>query len=468
MKKFTLIMALSAASFAATAQPLMGIATSNWSGPMGLALNPANIADSRTRFAVNLFSLNFGLDNNLASLDLSTATSNLGSTSDVGSLFALSNSNSFNILMPYASVTLPGIMVSIDDKNSFALTTKFRGINQFHHFSQDLFSSVLNPSYNNDVAIASKNFNWTANAWTEFKLTYAREVYNVDKHYVKAGITISRLGGLGFLSLKGKNLDGRFYAAQDSLVTTNTDLQFATSLIDNGQSLVGGLGDVTGQFLGKKGGKGWGLDIGAVYEYRTEETDNDDQSSNKYKVRGSVAITDMGSIKYTSFEAKISANGSMLTDDIADTISQSGGFSNYARSRGYTMDTGRVKAKVHLPTVMIIGADYYVASHFYVNATLMTNMTNRTNYGNSMYGQLTVTPRWDTRFFCAAIPLTYSSMTKKMKAGLGLRAGGFFFGSDDMLLFLGGKAYGMNFYAGAYVPINKKRSKAQKDLIKMD
>lgn len=463
MKKITLTIAmLTAVSFAARSQRMMGVATGNWCGTNSITLNPSSIADSRTRFSLDLFSLNLGIDNNLASIDVGKATKATSGVPSIGDVFTFSKSKNFSVLLPVADVHLPGIMVSIDQKQSVAITTRLRVMNQFNNFDQNLLRAVMDPAYGTggDVAITSQKFNWTAHMWTEMKLTYAREVYNKDEHYVKAGISLTRLGGLGFLSLKGNNLDGKYFAANDSIRTNNTDVQFATSAVDKASELTGGLGDVFGQFFGKKGGRGWGADLGATYEYRPDETNNTDQSSNKYKVRASIAITDLGSVKYDAVQAKVTANGSMSTGDLAKNFMNFSSFSSYAASRGYTLDTGRSEVKVKLPTSMIIGVDYFVARHFYVNATWITNMANRTNYGNSVYGQLTVTPRWDTRYFSVALPLAYSGLTKGMKAGLGFRAGGLMFGSDDMMAFIGAKTYGMNFYFGGYIPINKKHKKS--------
>ena len=65
---------IAAGIYGAQAQRLMGISTSNWGGTTGLALNPANLADNRARFVLDLGGLNFGVDNNLAEVDLSKVT----------------------------------------------------------------------------------------------------------------------------------------------------------------------------------------------------------------------------------------------------------------------------------------------------------------------------------------------------------------------------------------------------------
>jgi hypothetical protein len=460
MKKILVTTAmLAAGTIAADAQRLMGIATGNWSGTTSLALNPGNLADNRARFVLDLGGVNFGIDNNLAQVDLSKATGGTGSSGlGGGGLLTFSGADKFNIMMPYADVRLPGAMYSIDQNNAVAITMRFRAFNQFNNFDKNLFQSVMDPlaSSSTGYNFTSSNFNWTANMWSEINLSYGRVVYEKGKHFLKAGITLGKMNGIGFLAVNGHNLNAQFYT-NDSLVANNTDIQFASSVLDSTGQLAGGLGGVS--LFGKSGSGGSGMraDIGAVYEYRPDDFDATDHGSNKYRVRGSIALTDLGKIKYKSaLGVTATGNGSMSSSDIAKNILNYSSLKDYMASRGFFLDTGKKVYKVGIPTALVLGVDYYVASHFYVNGTWIKNMANRSKIGNSYYGQLTVTPRWDTKFFSVALPLTYSSMTKGMKAGLGVRLGGLYFGSDDMLLFVSKKAYGVNFYVGGYIPINRK------------
>lgn len=460
MKKLVLSIAvLAAATYGAKAQRLMGVATSNWSGTTSLALNPANLGDNRAKFALDLFGLNFGIDNNLAQVDVSKATSGVGGDGlGGGGLLTFSGNNKFNIVMPVADVRLPGAMYTIDNKNAVALTLRFRGFNQFNNFDKTLFQSLLDPTASAATGynLNSSKFNWTTHMWSEINVSYSRVVYEEGKHFVKAGITLGKMNGVGFVGVAGRNLNAQFYT-NDSLVASNTDIEFASNIVDSAGELAGGLGGVSLFGNSGNGGSGIRADIGAVYEYRPDSYDPKDGKSNKYKVRGSFAITDLGKIKYKSaMSLTAKGNGMMSASDLAANIMNFTSLKDYMNTRGFFLDTGVKAYKVGIPTAMVVGVDYYVASHFYVNATWIKNMANRTNIGNSYYGQLTVTPRWDTKFFTAALPITYSAMSKGIKTGVGLRLGGLYFGSDDVMLFLTGKGYGVNFYMGAYVPINRK------------
>jgi hypothetical protein len=460
MKKVVFSMALlTALSYGAKAQRMMGIATSNWSGTTSLALNPANLGDNRAKFALDLFGLNFGIDNNLGQVDVSKATSGAGGDGGLGAgLLTFSGNDKFSIVMPAADLRLPGAMYTIDNKNAVAISLRFRAFNQFNNFDKTLFQSVMDPTASAATGynLSSADFNWTMHMWSEINLSYSRVVYEEGEHFVKAGITLGKMNGVGFVGIAGHNLNANFYT-NDSLVATNTDIEFASNIVDSAGELAGGLGGVSLFGNSGSGGSGIRADIGAVYEYRPDKYDPKDGKSNKYKVRGSFAITDIGKIKYKSaMSLTAKGNGMMSASDLAANALNYSSLKDYMNNRGFFLDTGMKAYKVGIPTAMVLGVDYYVASHFYVNATWIKNMANRSNIGNSYYGQLTVTPRWDTKIFSFALPVTYSALSKGIKTGVGVRLGGLYFGSDDMMLFLTGKGYGVNFYMGAYVPINRK------------
>jgi hypothetical protein len=460
MKKIALssLMLLSAV-YAAQGQRYFGVANSNWSGTYGVNLNPANIADSRTRIALDIFAVNFIVDNNLGKINMEGALNGSATGSDV---FTYSNNKKIDLMFPAAEVRGPGVMYSINNENSIAITSRVRAYNQFNNFDKDFYRIITDPPNTGGAtySIVSEDFNWTANVTAEVKLSYGRVLYNKGEHFIKAGISVGRLGGLGFIGVAG-DLDAQYYPASgsqtDSVVAKNTEIKIATNLIDSTMELAGGLGDILNDVFGERNGGGWSLDLGAVYEYRPESENSSNPGSNKYKVRASVAITDIGAMKYNTKGATVKGNGYMSSGEIADNFSNYGNFTTYANAHGfYLTDTGAMKTKVGLPTALVLGGDYHVASHLYVNGTLIMNVANRSKFGNSYYNQFTATPRWDTKFFSVGLPISYNVMSG-MKVGLGIRLAGFVVGSDDVL-FVGGR--GANFYVGGYVPISKRNKKA--------
>jgi len=463
------------ASSASFGQRDIGVATSNWSGINGLYLNPANIADNRDKLTIEIISVNAGVDNNLGTLNTSGGISNFikrinNGTEGASNVFNYGNNGSFSLVAPYAEVRGPGFMVKINHKNSIAFTTRMRVINQFNNFDQSLYHLITNPGSvtNGNVNITSKNFNWTAQYWNEIGLTYGVVLLEKGKHQLKAGLTARYLGGYGFITVKGNNLNVGYNGSKDSLYATNTNVEYASNIATAANTFTNGYSasNLPGDFLSLKDGHGIGGDIGLVYEYQPDtardrydmdgKTGLIDGAKNRYKLRISVSVTDIGVLTYGSnvtSTATITGNGSITGNGLAQNVNDFNSFKNYALNQGFSVDTGKGTRKLYLPTALLIGADYHVYKNFYVNAMYINNLVNRQNYGNSVYNQVTVTPRFDIRMFSIGVPVTYSMLANDVKVGVGLRYSGFFIGSDDMLAFFGLKNYGANFYMGGFVPI---------------
>ncbi|WP_276132816.1 DUF5723 family protein [Polluticoccus soli] len=478
MKKFTLALALAATlPMAGQAQRYMGIATSNWGGTNPLYLNPANAADSRHKFSIDLFNANIGADNSLAAVDFTKVISAIRNDEPVRDGLTFGKSDKFSILAPYAEVRLPGVFVNIKGKHGIALTTRMRAMSQFHNFNQGLYKLLTDSAVadlSKDQQLVVKDFNWTMNGWSEIGLTYGGVIYDKGQHMVKGGATLRYLMGAAYISVFSNNINAKYRLDEQSrdafLTLTNTDFHYSQK--NASQILVDSTADVDfSQFFGGSAGNGIGADLGFVYEWRPDHADYRydmdgktgilDASKNPYKMRFSASISDLGSIKYKS-DAKIdfntnSTDSTVITGtEVLEKIKDTAAFAQYLESRGMTAKRGAGETKVGMPTTLIVGVDYHAVSNLYINATYFANMRRHDMAGNSFYNQFTVTPRWDTRIFTASLPITYSMLSENIRVGLGLRVGGFFVGSDDLVASFGGR-YSANFYMGAYVPFNKKR-----------
>jgi len=127
------------------AQNNMGVATGSYSRINSMYLNPANIASSTEKITVNLIGFNVGVDNNLGTFtkisDLGQALSSKDSNSQ--SVFTNSGRKDFSMMVPEVNIHGPVIIFSINRKNSIAITTGIRVINQFNNFDQQLYNTVI-------------------------------------------------------------------------------------------------------------------------------------------------------------------------------------------------------------------------------------------------------------------------------------------------------------------------------------
>lgn len=466
-------------SGAATAQREIGIATSNWSGTRGLYYDPSSIADANNKFTIDLFSVNFLADNNLGTISTGNLIKKFYNGKDVAlsDVWAYGNKTPFSMTAPYVSVSGPGFMWNIDHKNSVALTTGLRGFSQFTNIDKTLFLSIADP---NSITggmyhLTSQNYAYTASLWSEIGLSYARVLLDKGKNELKVGITLRYLGGVGYVNVSGKNLDVDVNSNNDDITLRPTnDLTYNSNILNSTNNLSSNVtaSDFLNTFLGKKGGSGIGGDIGISYEYRPDydkykydmdgKTNIMDYSVPRYKLKVFASVTDIGSIMYKAAnnkQAKVSGTGTLTGDTLKSRVQNYDDFVNYAQSQGITVTTANVAAVYHLPTALVLGADYKIAGGFFANAMFIGNLANKNAIGNYYSSQVTVTPRYDTRVFSVGVPITYSMLSKSLKAGVGARVAGFFLGSDDMLSLFSKGQYGFNMYFGAYVPINYRKPK---------
>ncbi len=473
MKKSTLTLLLAASvPIVANAQRYLGISTGNYSGTNSVYLNPANIADSRHKFTIDLFSLNFGVDNNLGTINSDKIFGGLGADS-IGSILNINNGGKFKMMLPYAEVRGPGFMLNLNSKHGIGLTTRVRTFNQLGDFDQNIFK-VIQGNAGTDFVSQGNQFNYTLHTWGELGLTYGGVLYEKEKHQIKAGATVRYLHGGGYVNATSNNLDMSFNSANDMVTINNTDLNFRTTYLNN-STQASGVGDNISKAL-KGLGSGVGGDIGVTYEFRPKyqkhtyemdgKKDNYDRSRPTYMFRFSAAVTDLGAITYKKTNSSLSLrnSGSVSFDgnNLKDSVSDYNSLRQFAANKGITVDSSNsVKTVVGMPTALVLGVDYNIADvkGLYANLTFMGNLANTSNVGNSIYSQLTFTPRYEDKTISVGIPFTYNFVNKSIKAGLGVRVGGFFFGSDDMLAFVSNNQYGANFYFGAFVPFNKKKVK---------
>lgn len=484
MKKHYLSFLLAAATTCTVspteAQRLLGVATSNWSGTPSIYLNPASIADSRTKFSIDLFDFNAFAENDLGTLSKDNLFNKINNRDilSVNDVFKFDNKTSANLMAPYAEVRGPGFMWNIDHKNSIAFTTGLRGANQFTNINQDIYRTLLDPHYaqngNGNYNVNASNFHWSAATWSEMGLTYGRVLVDNGRNFLSAGITMRYLGGIGYLNLSGNNVDAAYTASKDSLHLANTSVTYSSNILNNDNTVNKGTSnsELFNRFFGKKGGQGAGGDLGFSYEFRPDfekytydmdgQTKIKDYGSARYKLRLSAAITDIGAINFNAAnnrQATLTGDGYIKSGDLSSNVNNYRDFKNYAQSHGFTVDTSAGKTTYHMPTALVLAADYKLSGDFYVNATSITNLADKSQVGNYYYNQITVTPRYDTKVFSVGIPITYAMQSKSMKMGLGARVAGFFVGSDDMLALFSNNQYGFNFYMGASIPVNFKKPK---------
>jgi hypothetical protein len=446
-------------SMAASAQRNFGIATGNTSALNAMYLNPALIAECRESKAVTLLGFSLGVDNNVGPFNAGKGLVVAVGDGKSNNMFTYSRNSRVSMHAPYLDITGPGVLFKVDDKHSIAFTTRLRGMNQFNNFDQTVFHTFNDPKFrvSDNILTQPKDFVYTVHMWGEFGFTYGGVFYDDGVHKIKAGGTVRYLGGIAYVGMHGKQMDANFTAGKDTFLVSNADLAYSSNILN---TQVGQGKNVSQSFFSLlyKGryGHGLGADFGVVYEYKPteevlernipEEKKTRDKLAKKkkftlapkrekeaYRLRLNAAICEIGTVHYSK--------GNNTTE--------------YIKGSGSITGPALLDRVTNMANHLVLGGDYHIKDHYYTNLTILMNLASRKRYGNSYYNQFTITPRYEMKSVSLGLPITYSTLTNRFKAGLGLYAGGFFIGSDDMLAFFSNSAYGINFYAGLNVQMYK-------------
>ena len=111
-----------------------------------------------------------------------------------------------------------------------------------------------------------------------------------------------------------------------------------------------------------------------------------------------------------------------------------------------------------LPTTFQASADVVYRENVYVNVAWVQRLRRTDVIAAAAPSQLSVTPRYERKWFEAALPVVLFNDYRALTLGLALRLGPVFLGTDHLPGFANvGKPKGFNFYAGANVPILRRR-----------
>jgi outer membrane protein OmpA-like peptidoglycan-associated protein len=459
MKKFiTLLLIILGLNM--QAQDFLPFATGPYAGISGVQLQPASIVDSRYKVDVALFSTSLDFSNNYLAIDQYPLFKNSAFKEDHFGDHYLFRKYNGKPKSAYISMQqdVMSFMVSITKKDAIAITPSIRGMVNIDGVTEDLMHFVEEgldyPSLFNQQ-LSNANFSMQSHTWAQLALTYGRVVLDKNQHFLKAGVTVKLLQGIGSAHFFVKDFN---YSVKNpdtiSLFQTNVNYGVSDNLENMNNFKVGKNFSV-------------GFDFGVVYEYRPKwmdykydldgKTDLWRRDQDKYLVKVGIAATDIGSIRYTRSDLSRDFYANVQNLDINDIHADSfDGLNEYLDS-AFIMDKGlSSKYRMNLPMALNIQADVRIAKGFYINFMPFIALTkghsdvNKTHYLTTF----NLIPRYDRKWFGASLPMQINSY-KQFNVGLGLRLGPLWVGSNNILstLISGRKMYGASACAMLKIPI---------------
>lgn len=467
MKKYILTALLFGAMLishqVSVAQSYSGFRTGSFAGIHGALFNPAFIADNRLKYDVNLLSFNFTAGNNFLTID-NSALFNPKKFSEEGFKDKYVTQNldgSTKNVFVNIDLMGPAFMLTLSDKDAIGFYMRTRGMVNIDGIDQgtaeiawrDLRDDEILKPFGGEHAMINQNL------WTEYAIPYARVVHNDGVNVIKLGGTLKLLQGVV----------GTYASVKDY---TYTHLNRDTMI--NMKGIVG-YGRSQNTFWQPEGFKyrfeqaGIGLDLGIIYEYRPdyEEMKYDldgvkdimPKYTDVYKFKLGFSITDLGSIRYKKSDRSRDYIDNTPVMDL-DLFKNLASFEDMdvriENVPGNVPDAAnKTKFSMNLPLALNFLADYRIGKGFYLNFNpIVALKTGKSDVSKTHYfTNFSLTPRWENRWFGVYLPVDYNTYLK-FNAGLALRMGPVFVGSNNILSNLGsGETNKVDIAGGIKVPI---------------
>ena len=483
-------------SSSVVSQNYLGVSSSNYAGVMGTDIQPASFVDGRFKFDLNLFSMDFSAYQNFVSFSTSgmdkwwiksfrpdeVVTYDDDGNEIVNYTTEVGGSNPYNDwLLPDSTFmdnyitrrydqNTPGVlgfntnlqfdilnfMFHLSPKIAVGFSTKFRSITNIDNVDPKL--AVLGE---NDLDIESlwgirlneELINVNHMTWAEYGFKYAQVIKEEGQHFLKAGANLKYLAGYAAAYIYSNNFE---YNLFDDDFSQYLSGDFGYGYSESIEEYIDGDYE-TGMFgLPKASARGFGVDLGVVYEWRPDykdyKYDMDGEfnlwarDQNKYKLRAGLSLTDMGGMSFK--KGGISRDFSVQTSNLFDlnTFDAAGdllGFDQIidslitqSTSNGNTEWTAGerdVASSFFMRTPMAFSfqLDYHIWKWFYVNSTGIFNIISKNKDSKvKVANQFSVTPSFDYAWFGLHLPFSVNDYSG-FKAGFGARLGPLTIGCTD-------------------------------------
>ncbi len=463
MKKIIISTMLLASALTAKAQSYLGYLTDNYSGVNSVIANPSNIVDSRFKTDINLVGASVFFSNDYYGLKAFDAIKDdFDFDLDAKKTPTINNNAIIN-----TDILGPSFMFNISKKSSIAVFTRVRSFVNVHEINGESIDKIDNDfDENNDFVLNEGDFYATGHGWTEIGLTYARVLMDKEKHFLKGGVSLKFLQGIGNIYTRGKNATINYDA-------DGTDLGggFTTgNVISSGDISYGRSADFDNddyEFEIPKNATGFGLDLGFTYEWRPgyanyTSTNADGETytqkdKNKYKIKVGLSLTDLGAINYKDgLEEAFDINNP--TGISEEDIENEDSFEDILNNL-YSRTNSQNSVKAILPTALHLNVDWSLNNHFYVNLNSDIAITSKNKENvNSIANVASLTPRFESKWFSFYVPMSLVQYNG-FQVGAGLRAGPLYIGSGSLISLFSDKSNGADVYAGVKIPVYQSKPK---------
>ena len=442
------------------AQEMNGFVHSNYSGITGSLINPTSILNSKLYLDINLVGLHLNVDNNYIFLAKDEYRFSRflepdpvfpehieevsGDSRNFYDLYNTDHKNAFS----QVRVMGPSAMFALGSQ-AFGISTGYRVLASGHRIPYDLAKFAVEgldyyPQQRINY-INQNDFRAAAMAFAEVSGTWSAIIYRRNREHWTAGITLKGLFGTGGAYGYADNID-YVIPNSDTIIVNNVNGSLGMSLpVDyNNNDVL--LPDNLIQ------GSGFGVDLGLTYQKKLQGHSTKLYSApceipyQPYLFRLGISLLDLGRVTFRKNTQWMemedaSANWYDVKDNDYNSLNDLFRTISYEFSGDSTRLIDESSFSVSLPTAVSLQADFKVINDFYVNSSLVHPVVLQ-DAAVVRPSQLSVTPRYENRFFEVAVPFTLYNY-RYPRLGLSARFYRFIIGTDKL-----GGFFGMNDFKG--------------------
>lgn len=386
------------------AQENIGIATSNYSPTSSVLLNPSSIADSKVFWEINITGISAFVDNNYVFLPKNEFTI-AGAIKNPELIPKPLDKFTSSIKNGYIDVAVQGpSMVFTIGKHAFGINTQVRSVTDIRNVPYNLakfsfegfkYLPQRGVEYNgSDVKINTL-------AWGEVGINYAYIFKQEKTNMYLGGVSLRKLIGITHM---GANIDEVTYQVPD---TSNIDFINAK----------GKYGFTAPSF---NSGDGWAIDLGFTYKKTLDEVDhytpysiesNCKKSEYKYKI--GVSLLDLGWITFHND----SRYGEIDNQPGVWQKYQSAQFGDAVKNDTKIVESflnvqnQKTQYTTYLPSALSVQYDYNFENGFYLNGSIVQNLSFFNELGVNRQNLLAITPRFELPRFEISSPISLRKYT---------------------------------------------------------
>lgn len=423
----------------ASAQNLLGLTTSPNSGVHRTYQNPAWLADSPHQVFISLGAGNVHANNNYVRYQAPYSLLRL-ITGQVPAQYRQANGN-ITFEPSYTQETLddkpkngtvwgdfrgPALQLAIGKRTVIGLSSRLRVAGQVWGASEQLLSALrasLNSSAFYSIPNRNNAFSVGTNTYAEVAASMGHTVMETDEAKLMVGLTVKYLVGFTSGYFVNRGLTYRVlpdpavisggYLAVDQI---SADFGYTSFLQNQNLSL-------RSLINGSPPGRGVGFDLGAAYVYKPDPYGA--------TFRGGIALTDLGGINYAGDAYGIDQKDlKFLSSDFND-VRNSEQAVNVIRQK-LRVDESQNKGSFTsgLPTSLNASADYELPTGLGLQVAYWQDLRSNTAVAMHQPTVVAVVPRFERKWVGISLPI--SLVNGAVLAGLSLRAGPVWVGSDNV------------------------------------